>query len=120
MQKTMNEEKLTRVLNQLAFISLLMDVIDIELHHDLIGEKFTQPLLNNHVRRIKESATAIKTSISRHLKVINKEEALYEFATQYHQLIKFFKDKDAETLEELVINLEAYEKKKQQELQLYS
>lgn len=106
----MKEDKLIRIVEQLGFITLLMDVIEIELQHDLVSSSFTQPLLNNHLRRIRESVTQIKSSISRKIKITNKEEAFYEYALQFHQLMKHFKEKDGTTIEQLVNTLENYEK----------
>lgn len=120
MEKTMTDKKLNRIVDQLGFILLLMDVIEIEIQHDIHGYKFADSLLNNHVRRMKESAAQIRNSIHRKIKISNKEEAFYDYAIHFHQLIKHFKEKDGATIEELVNSLEAYEKNKQQELLLHS
>lgn len=106
----MNEEKTKRILRHFQMISLLVDCIDIEMHQEIIGSKFSTPALNNHVRRIKESIERIHLGISLYVKQKDRDQALYEASPQIHRLVKYFSMMHPAQLEKIMDAYEQYDK----------
>ena len=102
----MLNEKTKRILNHIQTIAVLTDCIDIEYNNDLVDEKFKDKALSNHNRRIKESISQIKSSLSFRYKVQDRDFMTYEHATQVHRLFTYFSTMDTKQLTELMDGFE--------------
>lgn len=100
------DEKTKRILNHIQTISVLTDCIDIEYNSDLVDARFKDKALSNHNRRIKESVSQIKTSLSFRYKVKDREFMTYEHAVQVHRLFTYFSTMETSQLEELMDGFE--------------
>ena len=102
----MKEEKIKNILRHCQTMAILADVMDIEMHTDLVDAKFKDPKINNHVRRLKESIAQIKTGLAYLVKPIDREHATYTHAVEMHRLFKYFATTDSRQLADI---MDAYE-----------
>lgn len=90
MKQQMTPEKVYPILKSTHIIGVLAEVIKVEHRMRLFDVKFKQPLLNNHCRKIIESANQIQTDLAIQFKTMKRDELTYEHALQLHRLLDHF------------------------------
>ncbi len=106
----MNEEKVKRILRHCQIMNVLVDVMGIEMQYDLAVTKFTDPRVNNHIRRLKESLEEIKKNLAYLVTAKDREFSLYGHATEVHRLFRYFGTMDSTQLSEIMDAYESYDK----------
>lgn len=96
-------EKQSDLLKSVHIIGVCARLIEIEYANDLIDTKFKQPLINQHSKRIKESAEQIKKALNSpnnpfHVK--SKDYMDYEYSLQLYRVIDFLTDMGLEKITE--------------------
>lgn len=95
-------EKEKRVLDYVQFVALCAEMIKIEWQCEAIDWRFKNPVINNHARKIIESAEQISRSLSSISFNTDREEFAYNTSLQVHRLLKHFSQYPVEKLEELM------------------
>ncbi len=83
----MTDEKKARILTSVQLINLCAELIGIEYQNDLVDSRFKQPAVNNHSKRIREGAQAIKTHLASIATNKDKEFFSYDYSIEMHRLI---------------------------------
>lgn len=83
-------DKEAKVLSYVQLVALCAEAIMIEYQDTTIDMRFKNPAINNHSKRIVESANAMKLHISSISQNTNREEFTYNSSLQFHRLIKHF------------------------------
>lgn len=100
-------EKEKRVLEYVQFIALCAEMIKIEWQQEFIDLRFKSPVINNHARRIIESANQISKSLSSISENTDREEFTYGTSLEVYRLFKHFTAYPVEKLSELMNLIEA-------------
>ena len=87
-----------------------MDVADIEVQSDLVDARFKNPIVNNHIRRIKESITQVHLSLASMVKSLDYEHSKYDHATQMHRVFKYFSTMDTAQMSDMMDAFETFDK----------
>lgn len=86
----MTPERLYPILKSTHMIGVLAEIIKVEHRISVFDVKFKQPLLNNHCRKIIESANQLQTDLAIQFKTMKRDELTYEHALQLHRLLDHF------------------------------
>lgn len=100
-------EKEKRVLEYIQFVAVCAEMIKVEWQQELIDIRFKSPVINNHARRIIESAEQITKSLSSISFNTDREEFLYNSTLQCHRLLKHFMAYPVEKIDELMNLIES-------------
>lgn len=103
----MTDEKKARILTSVQLINLCAEIIAIEYQNDLVDSRFKQPAINNHSRRIKEGAQAIKTHLTSLATNKDKDFFNYDYSVEMHRLITQVLQMPAEQLRGINDQLES-------------
>jgi hypothetical protein len=79
-----------QILESTQFISLFASLISAEFQVTLVDKRFLDPNMNNHAKRIRESAILINEKLSMVAGLKNEEEFKYEYVTELHALFTHF------------------------------
>lgn len=100
-------EKEKRVLEYVQFVALCAEMIKVEYQQEAIDIRFKSPAINNHSRRIIESANQISKSLSAISENTDREEFQYGTSLEVYRLFKHFTKYPVEKLTELMDLIEA-------------
>ena len=103
-------EKIKRVLRHCQTMNVLVGCLEIEMTYDLHSAKFTDPRVNNHIRRIKESLGQIELALAYAVKHTNREHMKYDHNFEVHRLFRYFSTMDTTQLKNLMDAYENYDK----------
>lgn len=95
-------EKEKRVLEYVQFVAVCAELIKVEWQQELIDVRFKSPQINNHARRIVESAEQITKSLSSISYNTDREEFNYNTVLQVHRMLKHFFQYPTSKIEELM------------------
>lgn len=90
------------LLENTQFIGLMASLIRVEFQSNLVDSRFKQPAINQHGKRIQESAKAIEVHLSSVVDLKDRESFNYEFAPEMIELIKYFSRYPAEKIREFM------------------
>ena len=96
-------EKQSELLKSVHHIGVFARLIQIEFENDLVDSKFKQPIINQHAKRIKESAEQIKKALNspnNPFYVKSQEYMDYEYTLQLYRVFDFFTDMGLEKITE--------------------
>ena len=102
----MTPEKTNNILTSLQNIAVLAECIGIEFQQDLCDTRFKNPAINQHRKRITESAEAIKTHLASVIKNKDREFFGYQHAVEFHRAVTFFAGLDYLQLREFMDGVE--------------
>lgn len=102
----MTPERLYPILKSTHMIGVLAEIIKVEHRDRIFDTKFKQPLLNNHAKRILESANQIQLDLRAKFDCMKREELTYEHALQLHRLLDHFIDIGIERTTEFMDGLD--------------
>lgn len=94
-------ERKVNLLKSVQMIGLLTTMIQHEYDIALVDSKFLNPNINNHSRKIRESAQAIHTSIAEVAFIKDPRFFNEEYATEIDELLTNFVDHSIEDLRAL-------------------
>jgi len=95
-------EKEQQVLDYIRFVSLCATMITIEYQMFVCDIRFKNPTLNNHAKRIIESANQINKSLSSISFNDDREDFLYNESLEFHRMFKHFSDYPTHKIQELM------------------
>ena len=81
----MTPQKQYEILRSVQLIGTLSKMIEIEFSKHLVDNKFRNPIINNHARRIKESTEQIQKML---MKPLDNEFFTYEYATNMYEIFE--------------------------------
>lgn len=90
------------LLTHAQFIGVCAELIQIEHRNRLIDTRFSNPAINQHAKRVKESSQMIQTHLSSLTVVKGREFFSDEYCVQLHQALKHFIGLSVEQLTEFV------------------
>lgn len=99
-------EKEIKLLSYIQLVALCAEIIMIEYQDTAISTRFKNPAINNHSKRIVESADAIRKHLSFLSENKDREKFMYSSSLQFHRVFKFFMEYPPEKLEELMDTLD--------------
>lgn len=91
-KQTMTPERLYPILKSTHMIGVLAEIIKVEHQSALVDTRFKNPNLNNHAKRILDSANQIQLDLRAKFDCMKREELTYEHALQLHRLLDHFID----------------------------
>lgn len=102
-------EKQADLLKSVHHIGVFARLIELEYANDLVDTKFKQPLINQHSKRIRESAEQIKKALNSpnnpfHVK--SQEYMDYDYTLQIYRVMDFLTDMGLEKITEFANELE--------------
>ena len=103
---TITTEKASRIIKSMQIIAVLAECISIEFQSDLVDTKFKNPAVNNHSKRIRESAEAIKLHLSSVVKNKDRDFFGYEYAAEMHRLVTHFSGMDIKQIADFMDGIE--------------
>lgn len=106
-------EKQADLLKSIHILGILSRCMEIEFANDMVDTKFKSPNINNHNRKIKESLTAIKSTINSGLqpfKVKSQEYMEYDYAVQMYRVIDHFTDMGLDVITEFMDEVDKLKK----------
>jgi len=108
----MNEpsEKIKRVLRHCQTMNVLVGCLEIEMAYDLHSAKFTDPRVNNHIRRIKESLGQIELALAFAVKHTNREQMKYDHHFEMHRLFRYFGTMETNQLRSILDQYEQFDR----------
>lgn len=83
-------EKEKAVLDYVQFVAFCAEMIKIEFQMDMCDIRFKNPTINNHAKRIIESAEAISRSLTSISTQSDRESFTYNDSLEFHRIIKHF------------------------------
>ena len=104
----MNNDKLDRILAHVQTLKCYTGAMEAEIGKDLIDAKFKDKNVNNHIRKLKESLTAIGRycGLNGAVKITDFEELSYDRAALMNRVFSFLATMDLEQLEGYVTSTE--------------
>ncbi|EFK57329.1 Uncharacterised protein [Sphingobacterium spiritivorum] len=79
--------------------------------------KFWNPLMNNHLRKARESSVFLLKEFRKHFKPKDNDTVQFEAPAELYRAMDFFSRLAPETISDIMDNLEAEHKSKQNKLQ---
>lgn len=110
MKHTFTPEKSERIFKSMQNISVFAEFIGMEFQIDLTDTKFINPAINQHSKRIKESATSIQTHVGGVIKNKDKEFFTYEYCTALYELFTYFTTMPLEGIQDTLNQIEELKK----------
>lgn len=95
-------EKEVKVLAYVQFVAICAELIKIEYQDFICDLRFRNPIINNHSKRIIESADAISRSLSSISFNTDREGFTYNTSLQFHRLAKHFMNLTPQQIEEFM------------------
>jgi hypothetical protein len=89
-KQPMSDEKVYPILKSTHMIGVLAEIIKVEHHVRLIDVRFKNPNLNNHSKKIVESANQIQVDLRAKFDCMKRDELTYDHALQLHRLLDHF------------------------------
>ncbi len=102
MKKKLSEQRVYNILQSVQIMQVLSEAIKIEFQSELIDTDLKNPAINQHAKRIKESASAIQIHLTGLVKNKDKEYFSYEYAVEMHRVIKHFVGMDINQVREFM------------------
>ena len=106
----MKDETTKEILRHVQTLTVMADVMTIEIQQRMIDNKFKSPIVNNHVRRIKESLSQIKLHLTTIAKPIDRDLMQYAHATEVYRVFKYFGTCSTQQLSEIMDAYEQFDK----------
>ena len=91
----MTPQKQYDILRSVQLIGVMAQMIEIEFSKHMVDNKFRNPIINNHSRRIKESAEQIRKLL---MKPLDNEFFTYEYATNMYEIFETLATFEAEKI----------------------
>lgn len=95
-------EKEAKVLAYIQFVALCAEMIKIEYQMDMCDIRFRNPVINNHAKRIIESAEAIGRSLTSISSQSDREGFMYNDALEFHRIVRHFSDYPSSKISQLM------------------
>ena len=106
----MKDETTKEILRHVQTLTVMADVMQIEIQQRMIDHKFKSPSINNHVRRIKESLERVKIELTFLANPIDRDHLQYAHATEIYRLFKYFATMSTDQLSEIMDAYEQFDK----------
>lgn len=113
-----SEEAILNLLEHVQFIGTAAEMIKIEHMSRLVDHRFKNPVLNNHAKKIKESAAMIQTHLSSLTYNKDREFFEYDYAVQLHRVLKHFIGLSVQQVEEFMDSVEKLQAENEAKKQL--
>lgn len=88
------------------FMSIVAQLIENRFQYNMIDANLRNPVYRNSARQIVTAADRIKKEISLRFNLINKEALEFDVSDQLDRVIAFFMMLPAETIDEIMTDLE--------------
>lgn len=111
------EEAVANLLEHVQLIGLSAEIIKIEYQSRLVDTRFKNPNINNHAKRIKESANMIQTHLASLTYNKDREFFEYEYCVQLHRVLKHFMQLRIDQLETFMEGIEKMQAEADSQLQ---
>lgn len=95
-------QKEKRVLEYVQFVALCAEMIKIEWQMEAIDIRFKNPTINNHAKRIIESANQISKALSSISENTDRDGFMYDSSLQFYRAVKHFSLYPSDKIEELM------------------
>lgn len=105
-KQTINPERVKGILTDVQFMSIVAQLIENRFQYNMIDVNLRNPVYRNSARQIMTAADRIKKEISLRFNLINKEALEYDVSEQLDRVITFFMMLPAETIDEIMTDLE--------------
>lgn len=105
-KQTLSEKRAKGILMDVQFMSIVAQLIENRFHYNMIDANLRNPVYRNSARQIVTAADRIKKEISLRFNLINKEALEYDVSEQLDRVITFFMMLPAETIDEIMTDLE--------------
>ena len=105
-------DKAVRIVKSLQLFYILAELIKMEYYNDLVDAHFKNPAINQHAKRIKESAVAIQVHVASVLKqnTAGNLDATTEYIGELYRLLDHFVGMDIESITEFLDGIDDLKK----------
>ena len=110
MKHIVTQEKAEEVFASIQRMTMFFELARIEEQVFLFDHRFRNPVMNNHIKRIRESLQALEKESGRLITSKDTEYFKYEHTPLLHVIFKAYMFQDKRFLEEVVNQLEDSEK----------
>lgn len=105
-RQSLSEDRVRGILTDVQFMSIVAQLIENRFQYNMIDVNLRNPVYRNSARQIMTAADRIKKEISLRFNLINKEALEYDVSEQLDRVITFFMMLPAETIDEIMTDLE--------------